>query len=172
MSAERDSCTAMRERIHELFDGDDPFTLPADVVQHLEICPACAQMHADLARLRDLLRHAPAEPLPARTLDAVWAATTGTRRTRRYSYSVTRAAAAAVVATALIATTYFLTRPSPVGPSQEEILRAEAQADLVFGYTAKALAKTRDAAEDRVIVDKIVPAVRGGSQGVAPGKRG
>jgi len=59
-----------------------------------------------------------------------------------------------------------------VGPSQEEILRAEAQADLVFGYTAKALAKTRDAAEDRVIVDKIVPAVRGGSQGVAPGKRG
>jgi hypothetical protein len=58
--------------------------------------------------------------------------------------------------------------PPPRGPSAVELARASAQADLVFGYTARALAAARIAATDRVLASEVSPAVRGLAASHAP----
>jgi len=172
MSRSQAPCEGMRERIHEVFDTDDPGAVPEALAEHLVSCASCRAMHDDLSQLRTMLRDVPASPLPGETLEAVWASTVKRGPARRNAAPWMRAAAAALAATALIATSYLMTRTGSGTPSRDEIARAEAQADLVFGYTAKALEATRSAAADRVFADKIVPAVRGNSPGTPPGKRG
>jgi predicted anti-sigma-YlaC factor YlaD len=158
------ACDTMNERIHELFDGDDPAAVPAEIAEHLAACAGCRVTYDDLLVLRGILRNAPARPLPADALDAMWNATVRARPARNGTPVWIRAAVAACVATALIATTYVLTRPDRVaGPSAAELARAEAQADLVLAYAARALDATREAAAERVLAGKVSPAVRGTS---------
>ena len=167
------ACDAMRERIHALFDGDDPAAVPGDLASHLGVCAGCRAAHDDFLALRGLLRATPAEPLPPASLDAVWNATVRAPSARRASPVWMRAAIAASVATALIATTYLLTRPERVasGPDAAELARAEAQAELVLGYAARALDATRAVAADRVLADKVSPAVRGMAPGSTSDRR-
>ena len=117
----------------------------------------------EIEALRASLRGLPPAPLPPQALDTVWARTVRAPRGRFGLPDSWRAAAAAVVVTALGATTlYFVSSPVPSGePSRAELARAEAQAELVFGYTARALRATRNATARDVIADKISPAVRG-----------
>lgn len=156
------ACEFVRERIHRLYDGDGPVEAPPDVREHLASCASCREAFEDFAALRALLRELPAEPLPAPALDGVWDRTVRAPGGGARSGAWWRAAAAAVVATGLIGTTYLLTRPPAVrsGPSAHEIARAQAELDLVLGYTAQALDATRAVTADRVLADKISPAVR------------
>jgi hypothetical protein len=72
-----------------------------------------------------------------------------------------RLAAAVVVTGVSMATLYYVFAPPPVDPRARELAHATAQAELVLGYTAKALAATRNATADRVLASKVSPAVRG-----------
>jgi anti-sigma-K factor RskA len=106
----------------------------------------------------------PRAPLPPDALDTVWQRTVlAPRGAATPAAGYWRLAAAAVLVTALSTTTlYFVFTPvrSPE-PSVVELARATAQAEMVFGYTARALAATRSAAADRVLAAKVSPAVRG-----------
>ena len=153
------SCDQVRELIHEAFDADPPAALPEDSRVHLEGCAGCRELFDDLGRLRAGLRALPPSPLPPATLDAVWRSTVRARPWHGAGFA--RAAAAAVAVTILGAgTLYFVTAPDPSEPSPAELAKAEAQAQLVFGYTARALAATRDATTRHVIEGKVSPAVR------------
>ena len=158
------TCETIREAIHEAFDDDRGDALPTELRAHLASCPDCRELARDLASLRDALRALPREPLPSQALDRVWRDTVRARGPANpVAWGGWRAAAAAVVVTALGASTlYMVSIPTvPPGPSSAELARAEAQAEMVFGYTARALAATRRAATHQVIVDKVSPAVRG-----------
>jgi predicted anti-sigma-YlaC factor YlaD len=154
------NCDRARERIHEAFDDDPPAPLPEDASAHLDGCAACRDLFDDLGRLRAGLRALPRAPLPPAALDAVWRSTVRARP--RYGTGFARAAAAAVAVTVLGAGTLFLvTAPDRHAPSRDELAKAEAQAQLVIGYTSRALAATRDATARHVIEGKVSPAVRG-----------
>lgn len=158
------TCQTIRERIHDAFDENREHALPEDVRSHIASCDACRELAEDLGVLRSALRGLPREPLPPAALDAVWRQTVRADRAARWTTpGWRRAAAAAVFVTGLAAATLYLVSRSslPPGPSAAELARAEAQAELVFGYTARALAATRDAAAHHVIEDKVSPAVRG-----------
>jgi predicted anti-sigma-YlaC factor YlaD len=158
------TCETIREAIHEAFDDDRGDALPTELRAHLASCAACRELADDLAALRVALRELPREPLPPAALDQVWRNTVRAEgAARRPAWTTWRAAAAAVVVTALGASTlYMVSIPTaPPGPSAAELARAEAQAEMVFGYTARALAATRKAATHQVIVDRVSPAVRG-----------
>lgn len=155
------SCATARERIHAELD-DSEAVLPAEVQTHLASCAACRDLHDDLVALSGALRALPRTPLPPSTLDAVWRETVGRREPRWATPGLVRAAAAAVVVTAVCATTlYFVTPRGPREPTAAEIARASAEADMVLGYTARALAATRTATADKVLASKVSPAVRG-----------
>jgi len=160
------TCEEIRRLIHEVHD-DRAGTLPEPVVRHLAACRACREFADDLDALSRALRALPLVPLPADALDAVWRGTIHAPSMTSTPLTMTagfwRLAAAAVFVTALSATTlYFVFAPvQPPGPSVVELARASAQADIVFGYTARALAATRVAAADRVLASKVSPAVRG-----------
>ena len=175
MTYSTDPCAAMREEIHALFDADGPIALPGALRSHLDSCAACREVVAELGALRSAFRELPSYPLPSEALDEVWRSTVHApaRSARGTAPAWTRAAAAAIVATALIATTWLVMRPTPpaYGPSDAELRRAEAQAELVFGYTARALDATRTAAADRVVASKISPAVRGAAATPPSGRR-
>lgn len=154
------TCDHARELIHEAFDADPPASLPEDARAHLDGCAACRELFDDLGRLRTELRALPRVPLPPAALDAVWRSTVRARP--RYGAGLARAAAAAIAVTILGAgTLYVVTSPSRREPSPSELAKAEAQAQLVIGYTARALAATRDATARHVIEGKVSPAVRG-----------
>jgi len=157
------TCDEIREQIHEAYDEGSGG--PSEAVRaHLATCGACREFHDDLAVLSQALRDLPRVPLPAYALAAVWSETVDARRGRvSAAVEFWRLAAAAVFVTALSATTlYFVFAPvRPPGPSVVELERASAQAEMVFGYTARALAATRNAAADRVLASKVSPAVRG-----------
>lgn len=158
------NCETAREAIHDLLDGDRGAAPDPELAAHLASCPACRETLDDLAALQDSLRDLPREPLPPATLDVVWKTTVRARGTTRPRILGSwRAAAAAVFVTALGASTlYLVSLPSvPPGPSAAELAHAEAQAELVFGYTARALAATREATARQVIESKVSPAVRG-----------
>lgn len=156
------ACEFARERIHRLYDEDGPVEAPPDLREHLASCASCREAFEDFASLRGLLRGLPGEALPASALEVVWDRTVRAPGGRSRTGAWWRAVAAAVVATGLIGTTYLLTRPEAVrsGPSAHEIARAEAELDLVLGYTAQALDATRAVTADRVLADKVSPAVR------------
>jgi predicted anti-sigma-YlaC factor YlaD len=158
------TCEETRRHIHEAHDDDRGAPLPELVRAHVAACTACRDFEGDLRALTDALRALPPAPLPGDVLDAVW------RRTIRARPAVAAttirpwrlAAAAAFVTVLSTASLYFVFAPArPPGPSSVELARASAQADMVFGYTARALAATRDAAADRVLASKVSPAVRG-----------
>lgn len=158
------TCETIRERIHDAFDDDRGDALPGDVRDHMTSCEACRELVLDLDALRSSLRELPREPLPPAALDAVWRETVRARAASPWAMpGWRRAAAAAVLVTALgAATLYVVSKPAvPPGPSAAELARAQAQAQMVFGYTARALAATRDAAANHVIADRVSPAVRG-----------
>jgi predicted anti-sigma-YlaC factor YlaD len=158
------TCDDVRRLIHEAHDDDGRGALPELACQHLASCGDCRDFEDDLLSLSRALRTLPHAPLPPDALDAVWRETI---RARPGSLSTIagawRLAAAAVFVTALSATTlYFVFAPvRPPQPSVVELARASAQAEMVFGYTARALAATRVAATDRVLASKVSPAVRG-----------
>ena len=154
------TCESARERIHAALDDD--VALDVDTLAHVGTCAGCRALHEELSALRDSLRALPREPLPPEALDAVWSKTV--RATPRlHRASGWRAAAAALIVTlAGWATIHYVHESSgPAGPSAAELARAQAQADLVFGYTGRALAATRHAATRQVIQDRVAPAVRG-----------
>ena len=157
------SCESIRQSLHEILDDTGSGPWPADVEAHLASCAPCRAWLAEIDALRSSLRVLPHVPLPPEALDAVWAATVRASRGRQRIRDSWRAAAAAVVVTALGATTlYFISTPVPTGePTAAELARAEAQAELVFGYTARALKAARHATERDVIADTVSPAVRG-----------
>lgn len=158
------TCETIREAIHDAFDDDRGDELAGDVRAHLASCAACRELADDLAALQVALRELPREPLPPEVLDRVWRSTVRAEdAARRPAWTSWRAAAAAVVVTALgVSTLYMVSIPTaPPGPSAAELAVAEAQAEMVLGYTARALAATREAAAHQVILDKVSPAVRG-----------
>ena len=164
------TCATARERIHAALD-DPEAVLPAEVNAHLASCDACRELHDDLETLGSGLRALPRTPLPPSTLDAVWRETVGRRERRWATPGLVRAAAAAVVVTALCATTiYFVTPRGPKEPTPAQIARASAEAEMVLGYTARALAATRTATADKVLASKVSPAVRG-EPAVRPARR-
>jgi len=158
------TCEQTRRHIHEAHDDDSTGPLPELVRAHLAACSACRDFKDDILALTRALRALQRAPLPADALDAVWRKTLHARSgASTTTAGLWRLAAAAVLVAALsTATIYFVYAPSPPpGPSPVELARASAQAELVFGYTARALAATRDAAADRVLASKVSPAVRG-----------
>lgn len=164
------SCATARERIHAALD-DPEAVLTENLQAHLDSCAACRRLHDDLDTLFDALRGLPRMPLPPATLDAVWRETVGRREPRWAAPGLARAAAAAVVVTAVCATTlYFVTPRGPKKPTAAEIARASAEAEMVLGYTARALAAARAAAADKVLASKVSPAVRG-EPAVRPARR-
>jgi predicted anti-sigma-YlaC factor YlaD len=163
------NCETIRQHVHEAMDAERG-GLPDEVREHLVSCAACREFHDELRSLQASLRALPRDPMPPDVLDAVWAQTVRSSRAGSRLRDSWRAAAAAVVVTALGATTlYFVSTPlPPEGPSAAELARAEAQAELVLGYTARALAATREATSRDVIADKVSPAVRGDAPPRAP----
>ena len=158
------NCEQVRLELHEAHDRGTRDALPETVRTHLATCPACRELEDDLASLSRALRGLPVVPLPPETLEAVWRETV---RAKPATWTSTagfwRFAAAASFAAALsTATLYFVFSPTPPrGPSPVELAKAEAQAEMVFGYTARALNATRVATTERVLASKVSPAVRG-----------
>jgi len=158
------SCEAIRSLIQEAHDGGPEAALPEFAREHIATCDACRELRDDLAALTQALRALPRPPFPPDALDAVWRQTVRARP--RFVSTAGRlsrlAAAAALVAALSTATLYLVFAPStPPRPTAVELARASAQAEMVLGYTARALAATRSAAADRVLASKVSPAVRG-----------
>jgi anti-sigma factor RsiW len=157
------TCEDIRLHIHELLDDREAEALPEPVTSHLATCAACREFKEDLESLSRALRALPRAPLPDATLDAVWRDTIrarpGASTTRPGFWRL--AAAASFVAALSTATLYLVFTPAPPpGPSAVELARASAQAEMVFGYTARALAATRTATTHQVLARKVSPAVR------------
>ena len=158
------TCEEIRRHIHEAHDDDRVDALPELARAHVAACTACRDFKTDLLSLTETLRALPELPLPAETLDAVWRETIHARGGAASTTAGFWRLAAAASFVAVLSTTslYFVFAPArPPGPSPVELARASAQAEMVFGYTARALAATRDAAADRVLASKVSPAVRG-----------
>ena len=157
------TCEEARRHIHEAHDDDIDAGLHELVHAHIAACTACRDFKVDLRALTDALRAMQPAPLPAEALDAVWRETIRARPAVSTTMSSWRLAAAAVLVAALSTTSlYFVFTPArPPEPSPVELARASAQAEMVLGYTARALAATRDATADRVLASKVSPAVRG-----------
>jgi predicted anti-sigma-YlaC factor YlaD len=157
------TCEEIRRHIHEAHDDDRAGALSDPVRAHLAACSACRDLELDLTSLTEALRAMPHTPFPADALDAVWRETTHARSRASTKVGTWRLAAAAVLVTALsTATLYYVFAPTrPPQPSAVELAAASAQAEMVFGYTARALAAARVAATDRVLASKVSPAVRG-----------
>jgi predicted anti-sigma-YlaC factor YlaD len=158
------TCEEARRHIHEAYDDDLTGAFPDLVREHIAACSACRDFEDDLRSLRHAFRALPRAPLPADALDTVWRETIHARPgAGSTTMGFWRLAAAAAFVTVLSATSlYFVFAPAqPPGPSPVELARASAQAEMVFGYTARALAATRDAATDRVLGSRVSPAVRG-----------
>jgi predicted anti-sigma-YlaC factor YlaD len=157
------TCDDVRLRLHEAHDEETMPGLSEAVQAHLASCTGCRELSADLNALSQALRALPGSSLPADALDEVWARTS--RRSRSATSWMTtgylRLAAAVVVTAVSMATLYYVFAPPPAGPSAVELARASAEAELVLGYTAKALAATRHAAANRVLASKVSPAMRG-----------
>jgi predicted anti-sigma-YlaC factor YlaD len=156
------TCEETRRHIHEAHDDD--VALPELVRAHLAACNVCRDFEGDLRSLTDALRALPPAPLPPDALDRVWRETIRARPRAAWATMGSRRLAAAAVFVAAVSTAslYFVFAPvRPPGPSPVELARASAQAEMVFGYTARALAATRDATADRVLASKVSPAVRG-----------
>ena len=166
------TCAEIRERLHEVEDNRASGPLPDEIREHLAECAACRELAEDLNALSSALRALPRAPLPDETLDAVWRRTIHSGATGAAGFRGNwRLAAAAVLVTAVSAATlYFVWGPSPApqAPSAVELARAEAQAEMVFGYTARALAATRSATTDRVLASKVSPALRHATVSQAP----
>jgi predicted anti-sigma-YlaC factor YlaD len=158
------TCEELRLHIQEAHDDGGVGALPELVSSHLATCRACRDFKDDLESLSHALRALPRVPLPPDALDAVWRETIHARPgglpTSAGFWRL--AAAASFVAALSTATLYFVFAPAPPPrPSAVELARASAQAEMVFGYTARALAATLDATTDRILASKISPAVRG-----------
>ena len=157
------TCDEIRLHIHEAQDDGGAGALPELVSSHLATCGACREFKDDLESLSHALRALPRAPLPPDALDAIWRETIRARR--EASPSGPRfwrlAAAASFVTVLSTATLYLVFAPAtPPGPSAAELTRASAQAEMVFGYTARALAATRTATTERVLASRVSPAVR------------
>ena len=150
------NCEDVRLSLHE---GDHEA-----VRSHIARCSACRQLEADLSALTTALRELPQHTFPADALATVWRRTSRSRSAIAWSWMThghMRLAAAVAVTAVSTAALYYVFAPQPTDYQAEELARASAEAALVLGYTAKALAATRDAAEDRVIVSKVSRAVSG-----------
>ena len=158
------TCEELRLHIHAALDDGTMGALPELVGSHLATCEACREFKDDLESLSRALRALPRVPLPDDALDAVWRETVRARpgASTRSAGAWRLAAAASFVTVLSTATLYLVFAPAPPpGPSAVELARASAQAEMVFGYTARALAATRAAMTDRVLASKVSPAVRG-----------
>jgi predicted anti-sigma-YlaC factor YlaD len=156
------ACDIGRERVHAHLDETPGAALSESLSLHFATCPGCRELYEDLVALRAALRARPRPELPADALEAVWERTVR-RPAAGWLDGWRRAAAAAVLVTAVSASTLWLLRgsPAPAGPTPAQIALAEAQADLVLSYAARAIQATRTATTHRVVGSKISPAVRG-----------
>ena len=158
------TCETFRLHIQEAHD-DGGAGAPSELVgSHLATCGACREFKGDLESLSHALRALPRVPLPEDALDAVWRETVRARpaASMRRSGFWRLAAAASFVTVLSAATLYLVFAPAPPpGPSAVELARASAQAEMVFGYTARALVAARTATTDRVLASIVSPAVRG-----------
>jgi hypothetical protein len=156
------ACDVGRERVHAFFDevGDGP--VPESLQSHFATCAGCRELFDELTILRAALRARPAPPMPDDALEVVWERTVRAPRTG-WLDGRRRAAVAAVLVTGVSLSTLWLLRTTsaPSGPTPAEIARAEAQADIVLSYAARAIQATRTATTHRVVGSKISPAVRG-----------
>jgi predicted anti-sigma-YlaC factor YlaD len=154
------ACDVGRERVHAHFDETPDAPASESLRLHLRSCPGCRELFDELAILRDTLRARPNPSFPSADLEVVWDRTV---RRPRWLDARKRAAVAAVLVTGVSLSTLWLLRGPvvPPGPTPAEIARAEAQADLVLSYTARALAATRTATTRDVVGSKVSPAVRG-----------
>jgi predicted anti-sigma-YlaC factor YlaD len=156
------NCEDIRQSLHEAYDEQPAGALSVPVRSHLVSCDACRQFDEELRSLSRAFDEAPQIPFPADALDVVWSRTIRSSRASSWiAASYLRLAAAVVVTGVSMATLYYVFAPPAAGPSAVELARASAQAELVLGYTARALAATRDATTDRVLASKVSPAVRG-----------
>ena len=158
------TCEELRLHIHEAQDDGGMGALPELVSSHLAKCGACREFRNDLESLSHALRALPRVPLPEDALDAIWRETIRARpgASAKRAGFWRLAAAASFVTVLSTATLYLVFTPAPPpGPSAVELARASAQAEMVFGYTARALAATRAATTDRILASKVSPAVRG-----------
>jgi predicted anti-sigma-YlaC factor YlaD len=158
------TCEELRLHIHEAQDDGGMGALPELVSSHLATCGACREFRNDLESLSHALRALPRVPLPEDALDAIWRETIRARpgASAKRAGFWRLAAAASFVTVLSTATLYLVFTPAPPpGPSAVELARASAQAEMVFGYTARALAATRAATTDRILASKVSPAVRG-----------
>lgn len=159
------NCDDVRRAVHDAHDDDTGTPLPESVRAHVATCASCRELKDDLTVLTRALRALPRAPLPPEVLDEVWRRTVRAEPSR-FPIAVGRrqlAAAALFIAALSTATLYFVFAPAPTPPrpTAVELARAAAQAELVFGYTARALAATRNVTADRVLASKVSPAVRG-----------
>src|SRR5262245_27896053 len=139
------TCEETRRHVHEAHDDDE--ALSDAVRAHIAACSSCREFEVDLTSLTAALRAMPHAPLPPDVLDRVWRETLHARpKATVATMGSWRLAAAAVFVAALsTASLYFVFSPArPPGPSPVELARASAQAEMVLGYTARALAATRD----------------------------
>ena len=166
------TCEQVRLELHEAHDRGTPDALPETVRTHLATCAACRELGEDLVSLSHALRALPRVPFPPDALDAVWRETVRAKPAAQpANVGFWRFAAAASFVAALgTATLYFVFAPAPHrGPTAVELAKATAEAEMVFGYTARALNATRVATTERVLATKVSPAVR--SAAAPPSRR-
>lgn len=156
------TCDDVRASLHEAHDENPAAAASEAVRSHVAGCSACREFEGDLQALTRALRTLPRSPLPADALELVWKKTSRSRPAPSWlTAGWMRLAAAVVVSGVSIATLYYVYAPPPVDPAARELAKASAQAELVLGYTARALAATRHATADRVLASRVSPAVRG-----------
>ena len=155
------ACDVGRERVHELFDGDAEVQVPENLRSHFATCAGCQELFEELTIVRAALRARPHDAMPDDALENVWERTVRAPR-RGWLDGRRRAAVAAVLVTGVSLSTLWLLRPAPAGPTPAQIAQAEAQADVVFAYAARAIQATRTATTHKVVGSKISPAVRAG----------
>ena len=151
-------CEQAIERIHEVLDGDlMDAARRRELDDHLSDCAGCRKADAELRTIQQALSAMPAGELPDDALDEVWSRTTKAPLRPVYHWGIV--AAAAVLVLALLGVWQFGT-PGVVGPTQAELDRAEDEARMVLGLTAKALRKTEQAAFQSVLTEEVSPALR------------
>ena len=162
------NCARAVGYLHQRLDGDVLETDGAEwLTRHLEGCDECRQAEVELQQVQRALRGLAATPFPEDALKDVWNRTT--RSGNRRAWTDWRAiAAAAVLALAFLgiwqASDRF-TSGSQVavaerGPSDEELVRAAAEARFVLNLTATALRRSEKAAIEEVMGKRVSPALQ------------
>jgi hypothetical protein len=147
-------CAEARSALHAWLDGS---AKPADLAAHLERCPACREIEADLSLLVRELRSLPPIGFPDERLEQVWIRTTrASGRRRLWPWGLAAAAVLALVAVGV----GLLRENAPASPSEAELRRAAAEARYALRLTAETLRRAERAAVRDVLTREVSPALR------------